>query len=152
MIEIKKVTDELMAIECDNLLTKLLQSDRRFDDNMKETYRVEHYYVNKIDNERNILFLAYDNQTPIGYVYGYIKYPSGDFVYDSVAQIDSLYVEDGYRNQGIATCLMNQFYAWCRDNKVKYVEIYVFKDNEDAYNLYRKQGFETEIYHMTKEL
>ena len=43
-------------------------------------------------------------------------------------------------------------HQYCKDNDIKYVEICVFKDNNDAYNLYCKQDFQTEIYHMTKEL
>jgi len=76
-----------------NLLTKLIQSDRRFDVNTKETYTVNNYYINKFNKENNILFAAYYNDIPVGYIFGYIKYQSGDFAYYSVAQIDSLYVE-----------------------------------------------------------
>lgn len=34
MVEIRKVNNELMARECDKLLTKLIQSERRFDNNV----------------------------------------------------------------------------------------------------------------------
>ena len=34
MIEIKKVINEQMAKECDELLTKLIQSERNFDKNI----------------------------------------------------------------------------------------------------------------------
>ena len=53
---------------------------------------------------------------------------------------------------GIATSLINTFYGWCKNNDIKFVTIGVYKDNIDAYNLYCKEGFATDIYYMTKEL
>ena len=152
MLEIKKVINEEMAMSCDNLLTKLIQSERRFDYNVKETFVVNNNYTNKYDKESNVLFLAYEDNKPIGYIYGYLKDAKGDFVYESVGCIDALYVLDDYRKCGIGTGLINKFYDWCHEQDIKVVTIGVYKNNVDAYNLYSKHGFETNTYYMIKEL
>ena len=152
MLEIREVKDEPMALECDKLLTKLMQCERRFNENTKETFIVECYYPHKFDVDNNVLFLAYYDDIPVGYIYGYLKEQKGDFVYNNVARIDALYVLDGYRGRGIAKRLMNEFYNWCKINDVKFVTIGVYKNNIDAYNLYCKEGFATDTYYMTKEL
>lgn len=150
MFEIKKVINEQMAKECDELLTKLVQSERKFDKNIKEDFIVSNNYVNKFN--KDILFLAYSNNIPVGFIYGYIKFGQSNFVHKGVVQIDALYVLNNYRNKGIAKSLINKFYEWCKENNIKIVEISVFKDNIDAYNLYKKLGYEIEIYGMKKEL
>jgi len=152
MVEIKKVTNEFMALECDNLLTKLIQAERRFNENTKETFIVKDNYINKFNVDNNVLYLAYHDDVSVGYIYGYIKEQKGDFVYNTVAHIDALYVLEDYRKRGIASNLIDKFYEWCKKQDVKFVTIGVYKDNVDAYNLYFKQGFETDTYYMTKEL
>lgn len=152
MFEIKKVINEEMAIICDNLLTKLIQSERIFDSNVKETFVVNNNYTRKYDKGFNVLFIAYADDKPVGYIYGYIKEQKGDFVYESVGCIDALYVLEDYRKKGIATALINKFYDWCSERGIKFVTIGVYKDNIDAYNLYSKHGFETNSYYMLKEL
>ena len=110
MVEIKKVINEEMAKECDILLTKLVQSERKYDKNIKESFVVTNNFVNLYNKDNNILYIAYDNEKPVGFIYGYIKYEQSNFVFDSVAQIDALYVLENYRKKGIATSLINKFY------------------------------------------
>ena len=152
MVEIKKVINEEMAKECDILLTKLVQSERKYDKNIKESFVVTNNYVNLYNKDNNILYIAYDNEKPVGFIYGYIKYEQSNFVFDSVAQIDALYVLENYRKKGIATSLINKFYNWCKESNVKIVEISVFKDNIDAYNLYKNIGYKLEEYKLKKEI
>ena len=152
MFEIKKVINEEMAKECDILLTKLVQSERKYDKNIKENFVVTNNYVNLYNKDNNILYISCDNEKPVGFIYGYIKYEQSNFVFDSVAQIDALYVLDNYRNKGIGKKLIDKFYEWCEENNIKIVEISVFKNNTNAYNLYEKLGYEVTEYKMVKEL
>lgn len=150
MIEIKRVVDYQIAKECDDLLTKLIQSERRFDKNIKPSFMVDNYYKDKID--KDILFLAYKDDIPVGFIYGYIKYKKGELAYKNVIYIDALYVLDEYRNMGIAKKLINKFYDYCYENNIDIVEIAVFKNNVEALNLYKKLGYEITEYKMKKEL
>lgn len=152
MIEIKKVINEQMAKECDELLTKLILSERKFDKNIKEDFVVLNNYINLYNKKNNVLFIAYEDGKAVGFIYGYLKYEASNFVFNSVAKIDALYVIDDYRNKGIGKNLINKFYEWCKDNNIKIVEISVFKNNISAYNLYKKIGYEVEEYKMKKEL
>ncbi|MDD3341581.1 MAG: GNAT family N-acetyltransferase [Bacilli bacterium] len=152
MLVIKKVINEEMAKECDVLLTKLIQSERRFDDNVKETFVIKDNYKNKMDKEYTGLFLAYSNDKPVGYIFGYMKFEAGDFVYHSTAHIDALYVTENYRKQGIAKALMQEFYTWCMQKDIKSVEIGVFAKNKQAFELYKNEDFEVTTYYLKKNL
>lgn len=146
MLEIIRVTNEQMANECDSLLTKLIQSERKYDNNVKPTYIVKDWFKNKY--QQNILYVASLDNNIIGYIYGYIENEAGEFVHEGVAKIDSLYVEEKYRSQGIASKLIDTFTNFCREKNVTILEISVYKNNENALNLYKKRGFEIDTYHM----
>lgn len=152
MFEIKKVINDQMAKDCDKLLTKLVQSERKYDKNIKDSFIVSNNYVNLYNKDNNVLFGACENNLIVGFIYGYIKYKASDFVTKGIAQIDALYVLDNYRNKGIGKKLIDKFYEWCEENNIKIVEISVFKNNTNAYNLYEKLGYEVTEYKMVKEL
>ena len=149
---IEKVITLDMAKECDILLTKLVQSERKYDKNIKESFVVTNNYVNLYNKDNNVLFVARENNLTVGFIYGYIKYKASDFVTKGVAQIDALYVLDNYRNKGIGKKLIDKFYEWCEEDNIKIIEISVFKNNTNAYNLYEKLGYEVTEYKMVKEL
>lgn len=138
--------------KCDVLLTKLIMSERKYDTNVKETFIVSKCYKNILNNNKKILIGAVDNNEIIGFIYGYLKEEAGDFVKENVALIDALYVLDEYRKKGIATKLIDEFYKWCKDKNVKIVNIGVFIDNKEAYNLYKKLGFVENTFLMSKYL
>lgn len=53
-------------------------------------------------------------------------------------------VLDLYQGQGIATKLFNQLFDWAKENKLSRLELMVIKDNNKAFNLYKKMGFTLE--------
>ena len=152
MIEIKKVVNDEMANECDEMLTMLLQSERKYDENIRADYKVNGFYKNKYPEETSVLYMAYDSTKPVGYVYGYIKTEKGSFAYYSTAYVDALYVKEKFRNCGVASSLLDEFYKWCKDREVKSIEIAVFKDNIDAVKLYEREDFRKNVYILIKEL
>ncbi len=61
-------------------------------------------------------------------------------------EIGNLYIEEGYRNMGIGTALINKARELCKKNEIKYLRIEVNADNEKARAFYRKNGlFESAI-------
>ena len=114
---------------CDNFLTLLIQDERTYNNTTEKSLIVKDYFINMI-NKGNILLLYKNKEIPKGYVFAK-KWEDGYL-------IDGLYVDSNYRNQGIATKLMNETIKQLKDNLIYLV---VLKENEKAFNLYQKLGF-----------
>jgi ribosomal protein S18 acetylase RimI-like enzyme len=50
-------------------------------------------------------------------------------------------VLEEYRGQGIATNLFQHIYTWAKERNITRLELTVIKNNDKAFNLYRKMGF-----------
>lgn len=50
-------------------------------------------------------------------------------------------VLEEYQGKGIATQLFNRVFEWAMENEITRLELTVIKDNDKAFNLYRKKGF-----------
>ncbi len=67
--------------------------------------------------------------------------------YAELEEPNSLYIAglamfDNYRGQGIGTRLLDYAYKRTRAQGLKKTSLIVFADNEDAFDLYRREGFE----------
>ena len=106
-----KIVDNIEEAKiCDDLLTELVMFERKYDDNVKETYVVNNYYTEIFNKDYNALICAKNNDDIVGFIYGFLKYEKGSFVKENVGFIDALYVKDEYRKQGIASHLIEEFY------------------------------------------
>ena len=151
-MQIKTVDNIEEAKTCDELLTELIKSERKYDDNVKETFKVKNFFPKTYDKNHNTLICVKKENEIVGFIYGYLKHEKGKFVKENVGFIDALYVKDEYRKQGIATKLIEEFYKWCDLKEIKFIEIGSYVENKAAYNLYKKFGFETITYYMKKRM
>lgn len=138
---IKKVNTKEEAMLCDELLNKLILSDKRFDDNINENFKVNDWYVKLYDKEDKIILIVKEDEKIVGYLYGYLSYDVT--VINKVGFIDALYIEESSRNKGYATQLIKEFKDYCKNNNVSRLYINTYLKNIDALNLYKKEGFET---------
>lgn len=152
MIKFKKVETKEEANQCYQLLLLLAENDRKYDSNIKEDFKIFNFYDTYYKDETYCLILALDSEKPVGFINGYLKEKAGIFTIENTGLITSLYVKSEYHNGGIATRLLDEFYNWCRKMKIKKIDISVYTENETAKKLYMKQGFETTILRMTKNL
>jgi ribosomal protein S18 acetylase RimI-like enzyme len=131
---IKEVENILDANKCDELLTKLILDERKYNDLIDNNFKINNYF-NKMLNDKNIILLAYylDNEI-VGYILIRI-------IEKDVCLLDGLYVEEEYRNRGIATSLLNEAINRCKKLNVKYVEINTMAKNKIAKNIYKKLNF-----------
>ena len=97
-----RVFDEERANICDSLLTKLIQDERQYNSSIDKNFIVKDYFKNVIKNKDNILLCYEDEKIIKGYIY--LKLITSDNMRGYL--IDGLYVEEDYRNNGIATKLI----------------------------------------------
>lgn len=130
------------ALSANSLLTKLIQDEKKYDDNINENCTVKSLYENFFDNDDVCLLLAKKGQQVVGYIYGYIE-NNGNAKLEKVCVLDALYVEEDFRNKDVAKSLIKSFKGWARTLNICYIELKVCKENLNAINLYEKEGFKT---------
>lgn len=149
---IKKLDNDIEAIQCDNLLTKLVHSEKEFNNNIDTNFVVKDYFKNLYTKNNNAIFVAKEDDKVIGYIY--IKAITSDDgpELNNVALIDGLYVLEEYRNQKIATKLISEAKSWAKEKDILYVTLNVLCDNLVARKLYYKEGFEEYSMTLRQEL
>ena len=138
---IKKVSSIEEAKECDKLLSLLIQDEKKYNENIKEDYKLDNWYPNLIGKGNNQLFIAVCNNEIVGYVYVKIITSSDSPEIYTEASISGTYVKENFRRQGIATKLINEAKKWCVNKGVSYLKLNVLEGNSTALNLYKKLGF-----------
>ena len=135
---IKKVETIEEARVCDTLLTKLIQDESKYNKLINPNFVVNNYFTNIYDNTDNCLLIATNEDSITGYIF--VKRIESE-TSDIVVLIDGLYVEKEYRNQGIASSLIDSALTWCKENSINAVKIKVMTNNENALKLYQKYCF-----------
>ena len=135
-IEIKKYDQENASV-CNDLLTKLINDETKYDENLKINIIINDYY-NKL-NENSVIYIAFINNKVVGYIYGYVA--EDILVKEKTAKLDALYVIEEYRGNKIASKLIEEYKNWCFSKEVKYIEVTAWNDNIDATKIYLKQDF-----------
>ena len=125
----------------DNLLSLLIQDEKKYDDNISPILMILDYYRNFIGKENNIFYVYEIDNEVVGYVYAKIKKDT-TMVNDS-ALIDALYVKEEYRNQHIAKNLLETIINKIKENNISIIEINVMYENTVAKHLYESLGFKT---------
>ncbi|MEG2457297.1 MAG: GNAT family N-acetyltransferase [Bacilli bacterium] len=134
---INRVFDEDKAALCDVLLIKLIQDEKKYNLNLDENFVVKDYFKKVIKNENNILLSYEVNNEIIAYIF--LKQIICDE--NKGYLIDGLYVEDNYRNNGIAKVLITEALNIIKEKKVSFIDINVMYDNVIARKVYKYFGF-----------
>ena len=151
-IQIIQVNNKDDALKCNKLLEKLIQSERQFNNNINQEFKVNNWFENFYDEKTNAIFIAKNDEEIIGYVYVKITSVDGGPMKYREALIDGLYIADNHRKQGISKVLMSTAEKWAKENDVKYLYVNVLEENSRAVNLYRKLNFNNFEIKLKKEL
>lgn len=141
MIEYGIVDNLVDARRCDELLTKLIQSERKFNDNINKDYIVNNWFENLYNKDGNVIYIAKDKGNVVGYLYCKIISDHTGLMNKKDAFIDGLFVEENYRNMGIATKLLSEAKNWSRENEANSIYLNVLCENSTASSFYYKNGF-----------
>lgn len=90
--------------------------------------------LKKIDHPGHIkIILAEEGEEPAGYVVATLDGDAGE--------IDSLYIEEDFRNKGVGKALIEQAEDWFAEKKAKRIRISVVGGNADACAVYEHLGY-----------
>ena len=135
---IRTITEKDLPI-VDNLLTLLIQDERKYNKNINPDFKVDNWYKRFINDDNRIILVYEENSKIVAYIYGYID--SSPVNLRPEAFLDALYVEEGYRQNGIATKLIDTFITWVKSKDAISIEVGVLLENNKAINLYLKNNF-----------
>lgn len=93
-----------------------------------------------VNDERSVFLVA----EKAGEFLGYLGLVSDDFERRRHIGRIVIGVSEKSRGQGIGTKLFESIFKWVEGKSFKRIELTVIKDNESAYHLYQKMGFELE--------
>lgn len=143
---ILRITDEVNANKCDELLTELIRDEKQYDNFINEKFIVKDYFKNIIKDKKNILLGYQINNEIVGYIF--LKFLSNE---DSDGYlIDGLYVDIKYRNRGIAKSLLEEGLNIIKEKHVNFIDVNVMFKNKVALKLYEMFGFEFFSFKMRK--
>lgn len=129
--EVKNVED---ANKCDELLTKLILDERKYNDLIDNNIVIKNHFSKMLDDKDVILLAYYLDKLIVGYIL--IRK-----INENLCLLDGLYVLEEYRNQKIASSLLKEAIDRCKKLNVKYIDINVMEKNELAKRIYKKLDF-----------
>lgn len=130
---------------CDELLTRLIQTERQWEPNLDETFTVCDNYEHRMSEEGTLLLVAEENDEIVGFLFGFLS-PS-PVLKRPTALLDALFVCEEHRSKGIGKALALRFWEWGKEQGVYAIELKVMSQNTTALRLYESLGFsETKKY------
>jgi len=124
---------------CDELLTRLIQTERQWEPNLDETFTVCDNYEHRMSEEGTLLLVAEENDEIVGFLFGFLS-PS-PVLKRPTALLDALFVCEEHRSKGIGKALALRFREWVKEQGVYAIELKVMSQNTTALRLYESLGF-----------
>lgn len=131
---VEEVNNIVDANKCDDLLTRLILDERKYNDSIDENIIITNHFNKMLDDKDIILLAYYFDKEIVGYIL--IRKTSQD-----TCLLDGLYVLGEYRNHGIANSLLNEAINRCKKLNVKNIDINVMNKNKIAKDIYKKLNF-----------
>lgn len=145
-----------------DLLVELQQYLTNLDDmgvlTVKGNFRDGYFnHVQKEIKENNgIIFVAERDGKTIGCIICKILCGGGESEFTTMCPqigfISDLVVTIKERNRGVGKLLMKYAEEYFRNNDCEYIQLEVFAPNKNAYDLYRKMGFEDRCIYMSRKM
>lgn len=141
---IERVFDNKTAKECENLLTKLIIDEKKYDNSIDDNVTISNYFINVIKDKKNILLCYKDNNIVKGFIF--LKPVKNNDLEGYL--IDGLFVLEEFRRLGIASQLIKEAVSLTKKNNYKYIAMNVLYNNDVARKLYKSLGFNEFILNM----
>lgn len=150
-----KIEDlEILGLLMDKLIKK---EHEEFDKTINLNYipsEVGQNYLRKRieDEETGVCFVAEAEGQIVGYMMGGLIEPEDYRVFRELAEGETMFVDDMYRNQGIGSEFAKLFEDWCRSKGVKRICLIASTDNDEAIKLYRRLGYKDYSLKLEKDI
>ncbi|WP_144549101.1 GNAT family N-acetyltransferase [Peribacillus simplex] len=127
-------------------LTELFDLYRVFYEQASDPGRSREFLRERLTNGESVVFMAYAEGNPIGFVQLYPSFSSVSMMRSWV--LNDLFVKESARKKGFGEELLNAAITFARETGAKGVSLETGKDNVNAQKLYEKIGFVRESNHF----
>ncbi|MCK9368566.1 GNAT family N-acetyltransferase [Candidatus Dojkabacteria bacterium] len=110
------------------------------------------YFAARLLGENGIVLKAIVDGKVVGYLCGgwLRKYP---FRKEKLfAELENMYVEEEFRNNGIGKQLVEEFEKWCKTKGVETITVECVYENEKALKFYNTKGFKNHSVKLEKRI
>ncbi|MFB3162207.1 GNAT family N-acetyltransferase [Neobacillus sp. 179-J 1A1 HS] len=125
-----------------NFLTELFDSYRVFYKQESDFQGAREFLKERFINEDSVLFIAYDESTPVGFVQLYPTFSSVSMKKSWI--LNDLYVNPSARKKGFGEKLIKKAIEFAEETGAKGLSLETGHDNVTAQSLYEKIGFKKE--------
>lgn len=125
-----------------NFLTELFDSYRVFYQQESNLEGARDFLKERLENEDSVVFIAYDEANPIGFVQLYPTYSSVSMKKSWI--LNDLFVHETARKKGFGEKLMKKAIEFAEETGTKGLLLETGQDNVTAQRLYEKIGFKKE--------
>ena len=139
IVKLLKIEDKNYINQCDELLIKLLNEEKKYDNNYKKNNNLKSFEKD-LKKENNFLIVTIDNEKVVGFLFGYVNYEKSNQK-NAVANLSFIYVDEEYRNKKIGSSLIEYYINLLKNKNIRFVEVKCFNDNIYAKKLYKKYEF-----------
>jgi len=137
-MEVKRINSHEVS-----LVTDLFDKYRMFYKQPSDITLAQTFIRDRLENNESIIFVAVvrndDNETPVGFTQLYPGFSSVRAIKNWI--LNDLYVDTGFRKQGIGETLIKSAMEFAKKEGAKYVELSTAVDNYTAQSLYTAIGF-----------
>lgn len=109
------------------------------------------YFAGMVVGERSLCLVAGSAGETVGYLAGRIG--EGTTLRPvKVAELESMYVREGYRDRGVGARLVDEFLAWAGSLGAERASVAAYAANEGAIRFYQRAGFGARSVSMEREI
>lgn len=141
-MEYIKISSKEDCLEADKLLNELVKYESSFDNFINGNCVISDFHEEVLDKSHVFTYYVKDNGDCIGYIFAYLKSPYNDVIKTNVIMLESLFVKEEYRKQGVGKALIEMLEKWASERFNDYVvEIVCLSNNTEALKFYDKLGY-----------
>ena len=101
----------------------------------------ERHFARLAARERGLCLLAESGGEVAGYLAGYVRVGTA-LRPVAVAELESMYVVEGYRGRGSGTSMVSEFLAWAGSQGAELASVTAYAANDRAVRFYGRNGFQ----------
>jgi ribosomal protein S18 acetylase RimI-like enzyme len=110
-------------------------------------------YLKQLKDKNANFFIAKSDGDIVGYIYGFLKkYPTHLNESGNLGYLEAIYVDEKFRDKGIAKKLASMILTWFQGRGVKTVELGVYSENSISIQMWEKFGFKAHHSTLIKKL
>lgn len=130
------------CFEADKLLNELVKYESGFDSVINGKCVISDFHEEILNKSHVFAYYVKDKGECIGYIFAYLKSPYNDVIKTNVIMLESLFIKEEYRKQGVGKTLIEMLEKWAQERFNNYViEIVCLSNNTEALKFYDKLGY-----------